>query len=356
MRLSFISIFLFLPFVFQNYRLPKKNNKPESNAVFKLPDGIPRNIILVIGEGMGFDQLTAAAAINSGKLEMMSMPVTGFVQPWNKNMDIISGNDYYSLLSGNNDTSELLFKIIQKKKMTSSMVLTGSPTDDLPSSIFIKDYLKKDAEQRALEIFKDSINMIFSGGEKYFTARADKIDLTKEYYKIGYNVVSKIKRPENNKVNKIIGFASDEDLKGAVVRKDFIKNASLNVMSMQFFHAFGYFLLIDNNQISKAVQFNHDLLYAANETVDLDKTIKAISDKAGTKETLIIVLGSPSSGYTQFKSVNLKDSKYSATWQGNEPSAKLIPLFAQGPGSEYFSGTYSIDQVYSKLYELISSR
>src|ERR1017187_8265378 len=52
---------------------------------FVPPKGVPRNIIIILANGMGMNQVASATLKKGAPLSFSNFPVTGFTQPWQQN-------------------------------------------------------------------------------------------------------------------------------------------------------------------------------------------------------------------------------------------------------------------------------
>jgi alkaline phosphatase len=343
---------------------------PQSNVYIPAP-GQPKNIILLLGDGMGITQLTAGMLKNGDTLHMERFQYTGLVKTWSKDNATLSTADAVSTiatgkqsgsgylgLGPNGKPLKSLMEYAKEKQMALGMVVTSSVTHP-SAAAFVAHVPKWDDEQAiALDFVKLEIDILIGGGAKYFNeTRPDKRNLLQEFQKKGYELEDNEKKVGKLRGDKILALVANEGLLDYTKRKDYLPKATENAMQMLYGKSgMGFFLVIEGSQIDWASRGN-DLNYLTGETIDFDKAVgKALDYFGKNKETLIIVLGTNETGGMAITEgdPSMKDIK--AKWVNNKPTADLVPIFAVGPGAEQFTGIQDNKEIFQKILNFIQAR
>jgi alkaline phosphatase len=161
-----------------------------------------KNVILLIGDGMGISQIQAGLTANKGKLHLMQFPVTGF--------SLTESSDQYITDSGAGATAiaigrktyngaigvdsagvpqQTILESAERKGLATGLVATCSITHATPAA-FIAHQPKRSLEEAiAADFLKTDIDVFIGGGLRYFTQRQDGRDLLAELKAKGYQVL-----------------------------------------------------------------------------------------------------------------------------------------------------------------------
>lgn len=169
-------------------------------------DGIstsrPRNIILLIGDGMGVAQLYAGVTANRGALNITQMPYVGFSMTNSANKYVTdSAAGGTALASGqktnngaigvdvNGDSIPSILEIADSKGLHTGLVATSSITHATPASFIAHVASRSSYEDIATYFTHIGIDVFMGGGRKHFETRADARNISNELKSKGYQVV-----------------------------------------------------------------------------------------------------------------------------------------------------------------------
>lgn len=336
---------------------------------YKPAKGKPKNIILLIGDGMGLSHITAGMIKNKGTLNLERFPYCGFIKTWSAdNLVTDSGAGATAFSIGQKTKNEYigvdatgkhhktLLEYAEAKQMKTGIVVTSSVTHATPAAFVAHQTSRQNHEAIALEYLNHDIDVIIGGGKKYFEKRADGKNLLKDFYERGYEIEDKQKRAGKYRGEKVLALVADDHLYGTQERKDFLPKAATNAVQLLLSSGMGFFLMIEGSQIDFGGHEN-SAPYMIDEMVDFDKTIGEVMKLLGAdSETLIVVLADHETGGFAINGGNLADGKVEAAWTTKGHTASLIPVFANGPGAEQFSGIYDNTEIFNKLLTFIQDR
>ena len=151
----------------------------------------PKNVILMIGDGMGVSQIYAAMTANGGQLFMSNFKNIGFQTTFSANNYITdSGAAGTALAAGIKtyngaigvDTDTIPLQNIREKceamGMATGLVSTSAITHATPASFVAHQPSRNYYEAIAADFLKTNIDVFIGGGYKHFAQRTDGQDLT----------------------------------------------------------------------------------------------------------------------------------------------------------------------------------
>ncbi|MFT5165946.1 MAG: alkaline phosphatase [Saprospiraceae bacterium] len=341
--------------VFANYKDPVFARKP-------------KNIILLIGDGMGISQITAGLYMNGNKLNLERFPIIGLHKTYSGShlvTDSAAGatalacgiKTYNGAVGVNMDTLPVrnILEIAEAKGMATGLIATSTVVHATPAAFIAHQKHREMYEEIAADFLKTEIDFFVGGGKKYFDRRStDDRNLYSEMQENGY-VVSDYY--QNELINCELSwnknfayFTADNDPLPVSQGRDYLYAASKMGMAFLTRHSQeGFFLMIEGSQIDWGGHTN-DSDYLISEVLDFDRTIgSALDFAAKNNETLVIVTADhETGGYSILKDSKMDDHLVTA-FTTDYHTADLIPVFAFGPGAEAFSGIYENTAIFKKI-------
>ena len=179
----------------------------------------PKNIILMIGDGMGLTQVSAGYYMNSGKLNLEQFPFVGLhINYPAEDSTIITdsaagatafsiGEKTYNGAIGVGKDSlprETIMETAKKKGLATGLVVTCNIQHATPASFIAHVKSRADYEPISLDILNSNIDFFIGGGKKYFDSRKmDNRNLLTEMENKGYQISDWIKEDiDKVKINK----------------------------------------------------------------------------------------------------------------------------------------------------------
>lgn len=337
----------------------------------------PKNIILLIGDGMGLSQVSAGLYMN-GKLNLEQFPYVGLHKSYPKDKDLITDSaagatafscgckTYNAAIGVKADSShcKTILEYAEENGLATGLVATSTIIHATPGS-FIAHVKKRDMyEAIAADFIKTDFDLCVGGGRKYFDRRtSDDRNLVEELQKKGYQISSLAENEiqDFNFNNKKTVFFTAEDQPIPVSQgRDYLPIAAKK--SVEFLKkrsSKGFFLMIEGSQIDWGGHAGN-IDYITSEMIDFDKAIGEVLEFAKKDgETLVIVTADHETGglailkgSTWGKIVAGFGDKYDEKSASYYHTGTLIPVFAYGPGSEKFSGIYENTAIFDKMKAL----
>ena len=328
----------------------------------------PKNIILMIGDGMGISQITAALYMNDNRLNIERFPVVGIHKSYSGD-DLITDSaagatafacgikTYNGAIAVDLDSVPVktILEEAEENGLATGLVATSTIVHATPASFIAHAKSRRLYEDIAKDFLETDIDFFVGGGKKFFDRRlTDDRNLYVELEEKGYSVSDYFKNPWSglnlDPKTKLAYFTSDNEplpysngrnylVEVSKVAPEFLKTYNDNK---------GFFLMIESSQIDWGGHAN-DSDYIISEMKEFDEAIGVVLDFAERDgETLVIVTADHETGGYSINPGSSK-SEIIPGFTSDKHSAEMIPVFAKGPGSEVFSGIYENFEIYNKM-------
>lgn len=325
----------------------------------------PKNIILLIGDGMGLSQVSTAIYYKDGKPNFERFHTIGLSKTSSAS-DLITDSaagatvfstgvkTYNGAIGVNNDTIPVptIIEQLSKRGFATGIVATSSIQHATPASFYAHVKSRRLYEDITTFAPNSGVNFFAGGGLKFFTKRKDGKDILAEMKAKGYDVITDElpKTPSEN--NELILLAEDGMPKMSEGRGDFLPNATQLALEKLSKNENGFFLMVEGSQIDWGGHDN-DADYLIQELLDFDKTLGIALDFAKQNgETLVIVTADHETGGYTLASDGNNYNKIKPSFSTTGHSGTMVPVFAEGPGASTFSGIYESIEIYHKMMAL----
>jgi alkaline phosphatase len=327
----------------------------------------PRNIVLMIGDGMGVAQIYAGMTANGGHLNLEDCTYVGFQKTYSASSYITdSGASATAMATGRKtrngaiavDTSGhrlvTILEMAEEAGLSTGLVATSTITHATPASFVAHNPDRGKYEEIALDFSGAGLEVIIGGGRNHFSEREDGLDLIAQFRGNGYLVTDRIERVEPGHQGPIAIFTDSLPmppvLKG---RGDLLPRATEMAIGRLAVNKKGFFLMVEGSQIDWACHDNNTE-YLVSEMIDFDVAIgKAIDFARKNRETLVIVTGDHETGAMAIENGHMESGEVSGLFGSEGHTGVMIPVFAYGPGAEKFAGIYENTDIFEKMTGLL---
>ncbi|MFN0214716.1 MAG: alkaline phosphatase [Saprospiraceae bacterium] len=327
----------------------------------------PKNIILLIGDGMGLTQVTAGMYANQNTLNLEGFPVTALMKTHSSSHLITDsaagatafscGCKTYNGAIGVTKSKKSCISILEqaeKNGLATGLVASSSITHATPASFIAHVKSRANMEDIAEFFIETELDFLVGGGLQYFSQRkTDTRNLYSELTEKGYqlsnfqlkNLVD-IKPDPNKPFAWFSAMGEPDSVSGgrdylplsARMATDFLKKRSEK----------GFFLMLEGSQIDWACHAKNGTLAVA-EMLDFDAAIGEVLRFAKSDgHTLVIVTADHETGglaLEQGEGFEILDLDFTTGYH----TATMVPVFAYGPGAELFSGVMDNTDIYWKM-------
>ena len=322
-----------------------------------------KNVILMIGDGMGLPDVYSAMTISDKPLNIERCRMIGLQKTFSADNYITdSGAAGTALATGNKTKNgaigvdphgnnlKSILEIAEEHGLATGLVSTSSITHATPASFIAHQSSRDSYEDIAMDFLKTDIDVFIGGGYDHFAKRNDKLNLIDSLKIKGYEVDSTLSMILKSKSGKLAGFTAPVHnpyrLKG---RGDMLPLSSGKAIEMLSKSKKGFFLMIEGSQIDWAAHANNaDTLI--DETMDFDKAVGVALDFAKTDgHTLVIITADHETGGVTITGGDNATHKVNLSFSTNDHTAVMVPVYAYGPGSVKFIGIYDNTDIFKKI-------
>jgi len=376
MRINHLCLVLILQLLILAGCSNKYITDQKESAAVTVPglEPLAKNIIFLIGDGMGLGQLSAGTYANGNTSALESFSVIGLHKPYASNKLITDsaaaatafacGQKTYNgaiAVDVNKNSIPTILEEAEKNGLATGLVASSSIVHATPACFIAHNEYRKNYEDIATDFLKTEVDYFVGGGLKYFNRRDDDDrNLVKELEAKGYMVSDYFKSDFNNLIPDTTSnfgyFTADEEPIPASMGRDYLIGASNK--SYPFLKARsdkGFFVMIEGSQIDWGGHANNTE-YIISEFLEFNEVIaSALAYAEQDGETLVVVTADHETGGFAIQQESTMDS-ISGAFTSDYHTGTMIPVFAYGPGAELFSGIYENTDVYYKMRQVFGWR
>lgn len=353
-NIKYLSIFL-ASILINGCQPEKKETEPEH----------PKNIIFLIGDGMGVSQIYAGMTANHGPLAMEQFRHIGFIKTYSSDNYITgSASSGTAMSSGKKtkngmigmdpDTIALIsiLEIAEEHGLASGLVSTSAITHATPASFIAHQPNRNMYEEIAADFLKIEIDVFIGGGRDHFTQRKDGRDLTKELEEKGYNVLFDMDKISSITEGKLAGLTADvHNPRYSEGRGDMLPDATVTAMKILNNNKKGFFLMVEGSQIDWGGHAN-SIEYIVEEVIDFDRAVaKALEFAKSDGNTLVVVTADHETGGLGLNGGNFENGTVEGGYTTKGHTGVMVPVFAYGPGAKEFTGIYENTALFDKFLQ-----
>ncbi|MFA6481005.1 MAG: alkaline phosphatase [Bacteroidales bacterium] len=321
-----------------------------------------KNIILLIGDGMGVSEVYAGYTLNHGHLNLERIRNIGFSKTYSTSYVTDSGAGGTAIATGKKTyngaigvdsmgkPAKSILEWAEENGKATGMVATCAITHATPASFIAHQATRSDYELIADDFMKTDIDVFIGGGRDHFNKRKDSVDLTKKLRDRGYTVafsLDDIKKVVSGPVAGLL--APVHQPKWIEGRGNQLTESVTEAIRLLSPDKDGFFLMVEGSQIDWGGHAN-DINYLATEMVDFDKAVgKALDFAEKDGETLVIVTADHETGGLGLNGGSLTTGEIKAGFTGKDHTGVMVPVFSYGPHSETFTGIQENTDLFTKM-------
>ncbi len=335
----------------------------------------PRNVILMIGDGMGLAQVTLAY-YRKGQLALADMPFAGYSYTHSLR-DFVTDSaagatalaSGYRVMNGvvgqhpDGTPTKTVVEFAEERGMWTGLVATSRITHATPAAMVAHVDNRNQEEDIAVQLAESGVEVLLGGGwDRFYGARADGRNLVEEMERRGYLFVRTAREltAAPRETTKLLGLFSATAMP-KVTENRAPALAAMAVAALRVLERApeGFFLMIEGSQIDWGGHQNDDH-YVAQETIDFDNTLGAVLrflDEAGIgRDTLIVVTADHETGGLTLHRHPRLALDFEPRWTTDLHTGVPVPVFARGPAARFFAGMQNHPDIGRKLISLVAGR
>ena len=330
----------------------------------------PKNIIILIGDGMGANYVSAAV-LNFPNNPFRKFTSVGFSITCAADKLITDSGAAATAIAtgyptnyrvvgvdtlGNRLTS--IFEIAERLNLSTGIVVTCSITDATPASFVAHVISRKEETAIANQFLENDIDVVIGGGAKYFheaeasSSIVNGFDILLSHgYDIYRNADELLTSQPNNKFYALL---EEEHLKRTKDRNYSLADLTNKALPVLSQNENGFILMIEGSQIDWGGHENNQD-YIMSELKDFCGAIDVALDFAEQNgNTLVVVTADHETGGMSINDGKPDGSNLTLKFTTKGHSAEMVGVFAKGPGEELFRGVYDNYMIGRNLFRLLN--
>jgi alkaline phosphatase len=349
--------------------LPKYSFRNETaHAIYKPRSPIwknfnPRNIILLIGDGTGLAQWYTGYTANHGQLNIFQLHDIGFSVTVSADSYITDSAAGATAMATGRKTNNRFISvdsvgkplptIIEKLKPAgyrTALISAGDMTDATPACFYAHQPERSMSEAIAADFMNTSTDIFIGGGVRPFTQRKDGRNLLSELTAKGYSTATNYAAIDSIRNSKFVVLDDSAVVSKMKGRGDFLtKSLQKTLATLSQDNSKPFFVMAEAAQIDWGGHGNN-IEYVAREVLDFDRAIgEAMKFVDENRETLLIITADHETGGLSLIGGEVSQGRVLGSFATTDHTSIMVPVFAYGPGAEWFRGVYQNTAIYQKM-------
>lgn len=326
--------------------------------------GKVKNVIYLIGDGMGLPQITAAAYANKG-LTLMNFNYIGIQQ--NNALDAFTTDsaaggsalatgerhdNRHIAMSADGEPYPSLSDWFHAQGLPVGVVTLGNAADATPTAFYGHSVERDHADELTRCLLDGHIDLLCGSGIREFERRHDGVNIIRELSK-QYNFVRSVDKI-NAKQGKVI--CIDDEMDAAAEEKNLGLLARATRESIAKLRERGgdkgFFLMIEGAKIDYA---GHARCLPGSiiEMLSFDMAVaEALKFADQNGETLVVVTADHETGGLTLLDGDLESGRVMGCYVTDDHTPSMLPVFAYGPGADRFTGVYFNTEIARRIRAL----
>lgn len=321
----------------------------------------PKNVILIIGDGMGVGILSAASALLDGPgatLAMTETPFMGLMSTWaTDNLSPDSASTATSMATGFKTSTgaigELedgrvvrnLFEVARARGLATGVVTTSALVDATPAGFLVHTESRNDYDKIFEQIVASGTDVLIGGDwsdRKKARSNHRYMELIDNAETIGaengYSVIRDPAALETASTPLLALFPPRPTER--LQHGPSLAHATRQAFRFLWESPDGFLLLVESELIDEAAHDN-DISRVMAGMRELDEAVAtALELSAYRGDTLVVVAADHDTGGLSLVDGDYTAGRAIARWAHDYHTSNFVPVFAFGPGARSFSGVF----------------
>ncbi len=325
-----------------------------------------KKIILLIGDGMGLSQITAASVYNRNPLNLERSQHIGIQKVFAEDKlvpssaasitAIASGvkTKYnYVGLDASGKKAPNIAELLSNKGFAAGIVTTSFVADNTPAGFYAHNPDRYDREGIALDLLDSKLKVVIGGGRDHFNQRTDGLNLLDSLAARDFLVFDNLASAMELSQGKVACFTDEfRPPKISEGRGNMLGDATQLALRLLDLNENGFFLMVEGAQIDWAGHYN-DHEWLMDEMLDFDKVVGQALDYADADgNTLVIITGDHETGGYALVGGDESSGEIETGFASDDHTATMVPVFAYGPGADAFTGVYNNTAFFDKFLKV----
>lgn len=287
----------------------------------------PKNVIMMIGDGMSPDHVAAAWICNKGKLNMDLLPVATRVRSYSASAAITDSAAAGTALACGHKTNNGCLGVdaagrpihsiaaeLRERGYQTGVVVTSSVLDATPAAYYAHVPSRNNKAEIANQLADSGLNVVMGGGVKFVPQ--EHVDSLREK-------------------GALVQLLGDDNTPPVAERGDFLAQSTRRALQHLEQHRKGFFLMIEGSCIDK-VSHDQNVDAAVQETLDFDRAVGVVLEwMKEHPDTLLLVTSDHMTGALIITDGSAEQGRMKGKMMVNHHHGYLIPVYAYGPGAAH---------------------
>lgn len=314
-------------------------------------DSEVKNIILMIGDGMGENIIKASEIVKGDKLVMSGMKNQTYVTTYSQSVAegkaeftdsaaaataISTGEKTYNQYIGvdkDGNPLETICEFAQKLDMKTGLVDRHYVSHATPAGMAAHNNFRSNYRPILRDMLKTGVDVMFGGGEQHYkTSKGAQSDVEKYGYKFINDESSLLALEPND--GKVLGMFSYDNMKGASIKPTLTTMTSKALELLD--NDNGFFLMVEGSNID-VCEAEEDMQGTLEQMQSFDQTVDYVLNWAQDKPgTLVIVTADHETGGVKIPenatAEDINDSCFTSDGEHTNTDVLLMASGAQSAG------------------------
>lgn len=321
-----------------------------------------KNIILMIGDGMGLNVVQAAWTANKGQLFLDNAGCVGLMRTTAQDSIITDSAAAGTAMATGTKTKrgyvgvdaagnslKTICEYAKEKGLATGVLSSCRIYDATPATFSVENKDRNNSDAIAEAYLDCDIDFVLGGGLDHFQQHKAGKDLLPLLEKKGYEVVTSIEDLPMTKSDKIFALVAEHDMPIATDRDRALWKSTKKALDVLASNEKGFFLMVESAMID---DFGHGnkLPEMMEETLDFDRTIgKTLEWAVQHTGTLVIVTADHATGGLTLTEGSLEKGEIKGYFSSGHHDGVMVPVYAFGPKVEQFGGIYENTELCKKI-------
>lgn len=313
----------------------------------------PRNIILMIGDGNGLAQISAARIANHGELSLTAIKHVGLVNTSSADDQVtdsaagatamatgVKTNNRAIGVDSGGQSVQSLIEILSEKGYNTGIITTDAIDGATTAAFYAHTGERDDSDQIIRDLVRSRLSFFIAGGgarepairETFVSTTLDDFN-NLEHPTAIYNGANKMPTMEEG-------------------RGDFLPLSVRKALTILGEQEAPFFLLVEGAQIDNGGHAN-SISTVITELLDFDRAVgQSLAFSDTDRETLVIATADHETGGLGIAGGNNR-GEVRADFLSVDHSGTLVPLFAYGPRADEFTGVFDNTEIFHRIMAVL---
>jgi len=323
-----------------------------------------KNVIFLIGDGMGLTQINVAETVNRGltllKLKSIGLQLNSPKDAYTTDSAaggsaLATGRSHFNRhisMSEDGEPYPSLADYAYDKGLACGVVTLGNLADATPAAFYGHSTERDSTDIITRYLLEAKLTVLAGGGMDIFTNRKD--GLTLDDFGNYYQIVQDVERIDEEINAPVICADNLMDLAATQETIGLLADATRRTIN-KLINASdeGFFLMVEGAKIDYAGHAN-SLPGSVVEMLSFDMAVaEALKFADSNGETLVVVTADHETGGLTLIDGDRGTGSITAYYVTDDHTPTMLPVFAYGPGSREFGGVYNNTEIPNRIKKLL---